>query len=87
MQTELVGTDELNRVKNYLSAGIARKFDGIFAAASAFKNLLLSGLDYSYYENFFETIKNIQSEDIRNIAQTYFNADQFLTVIVGKEKP
>ncbi len=85
MQNELVSDKELNRVKNYLSGSTARKFDGIFAASSAFKSILLAGLDYDYYENYFKTIKNINAETVRQTAQKYFNPDTMLTIIAGKE--
>ncbi len=86
MQTELVSTEELERVQNYMSANFLRRFDGALAASDAFRALLLSGLDYDYYDEYFKIVKNITPEEIRAMAQKYFSPEKMLTVIAGKEK-
>ncbi|RLD66817.1 MAG: insulinase family protein, partial [Bacteroidetes bacterium] len=43
LQTQLVGTDELNLVKNYLQGEFQRSFDGPFALLSRFKEIHNSG--------------------------------------------
>ncbi len=86
MQNDLVQTEELERVRNYMSASFLRRFDGVLAASDAFRALLLSDLEYSYYENYFKILKNISAEEIREISQRYFSPELMVTVIAGKSE-
>lgn len=85
LRTELVDKNELLHVRNYMIGSIERNFDGAFALSSAFKSLLAYGLGYDYFYKFFNTIKTISPEEIREIAEKYLNENSMLTVTGGSK--
>ena len=85
LKTTRVGENELERVKQYLLGELIRDFDGPFARALAFRNINDFGLDYSFYENYYQTLHSITSQQIIELANKYFEEDRFYTVIAGRE--
>jgi len=84
-RTTLVKNEELQRVRNYLTGQLASSFDGPFSLSSAFQSLLEYDLDYTFFDNYFNTIKNIKAEEIRDIAQKYLN-EETMSVITSCSK-
>jgi predicted Zn-dependent peptidase len=70
-------------VKNYLIGTLLGDLDGPFHIIGRWKNLILNGLDISFFNHSVETIKNIQAEELKVLANRYLNPDDFyeLTVI------
>ena len=85
LQEELIPENELSLVRNYLLGSFQRSIDGPFALAERFKSILLSGLGYNYFENYLTVIKNITSEELKTLAQTYLLTSEMTEVIVGKK--
>jgi zinc protease len=56
----------------------------VFSHADKFKNVYFSGLTYDYYTRYTETVKTITAEQLRQLANQYWNFDEFYKVIVGK---
>ncbi|MGE5395302.1 MAG: M16 family metallopeptidase [Candidatus Saccharibacteria bacterium] len=83
LQTEPVSEDELETVKSYLLGEFLRDFDGPFALAGSFKAINDFDLDYSYYDNYLATLRNISSEQILRLAQQYLDPEDFYTVVAG----
>lgn len=83
LQTELVSEDELETVKSYLRGEFLRDFDGPFALAGSFKAINDFDLDYSYYDNYLTTLRNISSEEILRLAKKYLDPEDFHTVVAG----
>ncbi len=83
MRNKPAGNDELTMLKNYLSAGFLRSFDGPFMQAERFKEILLFGLDYSHYENYIDTLKDITARDIQHTAGKYFHEKDMIELIAG----
>lgn len=83
LQTEPVKKDELEVVRNYMSGEMVRMFDGPFAMADSFKAAWEFGLDMSYYHRLAEKIKTITSDEIMQLALTYYNIDELYEVIAG----
>ncbi len=83
LNESLVGSDELDTVKNYLLGQIQASVNTPFALAHLFKNLLINELTYTYYDNLIRTIEEITSEDIRMLANRYLSTDDMVTVSVG----
>lgn len=81
---EKVPQEELDVVKNYMLGTILRNFDGPFALADSLKNILDYNLTYDYYTNFIKTVKNIDSNKIYELCNTYINMDAFYEIVVGK---
>lgn len=84
LKTELVGEDELALVRNYMLGAMLGSLENAFSHADKFKNVYFSGLDYNYYENYIETIKSISAADLKQLANTYLNTENFTKVVVGK---
>ncbi len=80
---EPISTEELNNVRSYLIGTLLRSFDGPLNTIESFKSVYLNGLDFSYYENYLNWLKNIQPLEIMQIAQRYLN-NNFIEVVVGK---
>ncbi len=85
LKTDLVGDEELDRVRQYLLGEFIRDFDGPFARASAFRNINDFGLGYSFYENYYNTLLSITPKQIIELANKYFEKDSFYTVVAGRK--
>ncbi|MCL1942172.1 MAG: insulinase family protein [Candidatus Azobacteroides sp.] len=79
----LVPENELQIVRNYMLGELARKFDNPFAVADIYLSLSEFGLERDFYEKRIDRIKNITSEDIRELARRYFTKEDFYEVIAG----
>ncbi|MDR3188773.1 MAG: insulinase family protein [Prevotellaceae bacterium] len=80
---EPVGDDELALVKNHLCGEIMRSLDGPWALAESLVEDLQSGLTTSYAETLFGTVKSITAEQLRQVAQKYFQPQCMTSVTVG----
>ncbi|MDP3645038.1 MAG: pitrilysin family protein [Bacteroidota bacterium] len=83
LQTEPVSENELETVKSYLLGEFLRDFDGPFALAGSFKAINDFDLDYSFYDRYLHTLRNITSEELMKLAQQYLNTDDCYTVVAG----
>ncbi len=84
LKTVLIPEEELSLVRNYMMGSLLGSLENIFSHADKFKNLYFSGLDYSYYDRYAETVKAISAEELKDLADKYFNFEDFTKVIVGK---
>ncbi len=84
LRNEYVGENELNRVKNYIFGEMLRVFDGPFALADRFWDIKEYGLGYEYFDKFFNTIKNITSEDLNSLANKYLKKESLIITVAGK---
>lgn len=85
LQSELVSHEELEKVKNYLMGAWVRGIVTPFDLADKFKAIHYHGLDYSFYTQYWESIQNITSERIMQIAQKHLKIESLTEVIVGKK--
>ncbi len=83
LKKKLVPGKELQMVKNFLSGEMLRSFDGPIPMSEIFIDLLAYGLDFDFYRQYFDTIKNITPETIRDLANKYLQKDNFVEVIAG----
>lgn len=58
--------------------------ENAFSHADKFKGISFYGLDYDYYDRFFETVRTITPQQLQQLANKYF-ADEFFEVVVGKK--
>lgn len=84
LQTELVSENELETVRSYLLGEFLRDFDGPFALAGSFKAINDFDLDYSFYDRYLSSLRNITSDQILKLAQQYLNPEDCFTVVAGK---
>jgi len=85
LQSVPVKKEEMAVVRNYMSGEMVRMFDGPFALAESFRSAWEFGLDNSYYFRLAEKIKTIDSDEIIDLARTYYNIDELYEVTVGAE--
>ncbi|MBK0382550.1 insulinase family protein [Pedobacter sp. SD-b] len=84
LKTELIGDGELSLIKNYLMGSLLGSLENAFSHADKFKNLYFFGLDYGYYEKYIHTIKNITPQQLKDLANQYWDYNSFYKIIVGK---
>ncbi len=77
-----IDDDELLLVKNYLIGTLLGSLDGPFQIIGRWKNLILNGLDEKYFYNSVEVTKNINADELKEMAVKYLNPDDFYELIV-----
>lgn len=85
LRTTLVDEDELETVRNYVLGQFLRSVDGPYALADKFKAIWEFGLDYSYFEKYFDAVKSISPQDIKDLANKYFQEKDLIELVVGKK--
>jgi predicted Zn-dependent peptidase len=83
LKTELVDSDELQTVKNYMVGKIMRSIDGAFRYADVWKSLLLFERDEASLNNYLNTISEVTSEDMMKFANQYFDTEKMYKIAVG----
>ncbi len=83
LQTELVEEEEMNMLKNYTLGYLLTMMDGVFSIAELIKTMHLDGLPRSFIDDLSSTIKNMEADDLRVLAQRYLKAEDFWEVVVG----
>jgi zinc protease len=86
LRNELIGEKELKTAKNYLLGSFLRSIDGPFSLADRFKILKDFDLDYQYFYDFIEIIKNTTAERLKELANLYLKDEDLTSVIVGTKK-
>ena len=83
LRTELIGADELQVVKNYMSGKILRSIDGPMKFSETLKGLIIYKQDVSYIHQLLTTIREVSSEELLALANKYFDYDKMYKVTVG----
>ncbi|MBS1763367.1 MAG: insulinase family protein [Bacteroidetes bacterium] len=78
-----VNEDELQLVKNYMIGTLQRSMDGPLAIADRLKSTLIYGLKMNFYTEYLNTIKNITTEQLTEVAQRYFDTKKLAEVVAG----
>lgn len=86
LKSELISPEELALVKNYLMGSLLGSLENAFSHADKFKNIYFYNLDYNYFTNYINTIKTIQAEELMNLANKYWDFNEFYKIVVGKLK-
>lgn len=82
LRDELVEDDELLLVRNYMMGSILGDLDGPFHIISRWKNIILNGLTEKYFYDSIHTIKTITAEELKQLAEKYFQPDEFYELVV-----
>lgn len=83
MQIDLVDSNELDTIRNYMLGQLQSSVNTPFELASKFKSLLFNGLSYSYYTSLIHTINHITPEEIREITNKFLNPSAMRVITVG----
>ena len=84
LRTQEIPKEELMLVKNYMLGQLLKSCDGPFSMAAVFENVNEFGLDYSYYNNYMKTIKEITPKTLLELGAKYFNKVDLKEIVVGK---
>jgi len=82
LRNELVDEEELLLVRNYMMGSILGDLDGPFQIIARWKNIILNGLDERYFYDSIKTIKTIKAEEIKQLAEKYFQPEEFYELVV-----
>ncbi len=83
LKNKRVEEAELKMVKNYLLGQSLNLIDGPFATAQLVKSLRAKALDLNTFSRSVEEIKLLQSDNLIELANKYFDTSDFLTILVG----
>ena len=83
LQKDLVPNKELELVRNYLLGQLLKSADGPYAMTDLFLSVDAYELDFSFYENYIQKVKNIDEEELRALAVKYLAWDSMTIVIAG----
>ncbi len=85
LREELVDEDELETVRNYVLGQFLRSVDGPYALADKFKAIWEFELGYDYFEKYFEAVKTVTPQEIKDLANTYLQEKDLIELVVGKK--
>jgi zinc protease len=80
--SETVSEDELKTTKNFMIGTLLGDLDGPFQVAGRWKSLVLNDLTEDYFYRGIETIRNIQPEELQELANKYLDANDFYELAV-----
>lgn len=84
LRTEIIHEDELNLVKNYMLGEMLNEFDGPFAASEIFKAVYEYNLDFNFYDQYIQKVKEITPKEVQMLAEKYLNEESVIFAIAGK---
>lgn len=82
LRNEPVGEEELHLVRNYMIGTLLGDLDGPFHIIGRWKNLILHGLEESYFYNSIHLTKTITARELQELAQKYLLPERFYELIV-----
>lgn len=82
LRTEPVDAEELLLVRNYMIGSILGDLDGPFHIINRWKNIVLNGLDESFFYKQIETIKTVSAEELQELANKYLQPEKFYELVV-----
>ena len=82
LRDEPIGEEELSLVRNFLMGTILGDLDGPFQIMGRWKNMLLNGLDETYFYDTINTIKNISALELQELAKKYLVPEDFYELVV-----
>nr|WP_320038717.1 pitrilysin family protein [uncultured Bacteroides sp.] len=85
LQTELVPQSELEMVRNYMLGEMCRSYEGPFSLSDAWMFIQTSHLSDSYFEESLKAVQSVTAEELRTLAQRYFNQENMIEVVAGKK--
>ena len=83
LRNELIGEEELQIVKNYMSGRILRSIDGPMKFSETLKGLILYNQDVSYIQQLLKTVREVSSAELLELANKYLDYDKMYKITVG----
>ncbi len=86
LQEKLIDKHELETVRNYILGQFLQSVAGPFALADKFKAIWEFNLDYSYFDNYLNAVKNVSAKELRDLANQHLKEEDMIECVVGKIK-
>lgn len=83
LQTEPLGDDELETVKNYTLGKLLGETTTVFEQADRYRYVVLQGLRPDYYAELVRRTQAATAEELQALARTYLSPADMLTVVAG----
>lgn len=83
LQTELVPTDELETVRNYMLGAFVGSLNTPFEIADRLKTIYFDDLPADFYETYVEHLRDVTASDVLETARQYLALDSLQEVVVG----
>ncbi|CCH56785.1 peptidase M16 domain protein [Fibrisoma limi BUZ 3] len=83
LQTELVTTEELETVKNFMAGEFVGSLNTPFEIADRYKVILLDGLPADFLTNYIANLRAVTPEQIQATTNQYLTDEDLLEVVVG----
>lgn len=84
LREKLIDPAELETVRNYILGNFLRSVDGPFALADKYKSIWEFGLDYSYFDDYFDAVKTVKPQELRDLANKYLLEKDLIECVAGK---
>ena len=84
IRTDLVSESELKKAKAKYVGNFVRSLEDPEIIASFAYEIATENLDPDFYKNYLDRINAVTAEDVKRVAQKYFNVDQARVVVTGK---
>lgn len=82
LRDELIDTEELDLVRNYMIGSLLGDLDGPFQIIARWKNYILNNLDANYFYQSLETVRTVSAEELQALANKYLQPDEFYELMV-----
>jgi zinc protease len=82
LQQELIPETELSMARNYLMGNLMTQLDGPFSTMDYIKTMKIERLKDESLSELVETIQQIRSKDLQDLAIRYLDLDQWATIVV-----
>jgi zinc protease len=87
LQTEPLGDDELETVKNYTLGKLLGETATVFEQADRYRYVVLHGLRPDYYTELVRRTQAATAEELQALARTYLSPADMLTIVAGGAVP
>lgn len=82
LRNEPIDDEELLLVRNYMMGSILGDLDGPFHIINRWKTIILNGLPEDYFYRQIETIKDVKSSELQELANKYLVPEKFYELVV-----
>jgi len=83
MRSEPISEEELTLATSYLSGVFPIRYETTAAVATALANLVVYGLDDSYFDTYRQNILSVTTADVLEAAQRHLHPERLRIVVVG----
>ncbi len=81
--SDWISKEELELIQSYMLGHFISSLETSFALADKFKNIHFFGQDYSFYDQYVDTINTITPQRLNDLANTYLKPAAFKKAVVG----